>query len=107
MQLVSMGFDMEGCKKAVFHTHNQGGSTGVCCNLSYHVLPLYMTLGPHLQCKGDGQAGHCYETASKCTSSVARAIHYDTFIGGHSVSEVGMPFAEQGSSFDLPWSTVK
>ena len=24
MQLVSMGFDMEGCKKAVYHTHNQG-----------------------------------------------------------------------------------
>lgn len=74
MQLVSMGFDMEGCKKAVFHTHNQGGSTGVCCNLSYHVLPLYMTLEPHLLGKGNGQAGHCYETASKCTLNVARAI---------------------------------
>lgn len=24
MQLVSMGFDVEGCKKAVYHTHNQG-----------------------------------------------------------------------------------
>ena len=24
MQLVSMGFDMEGCKKAVYHTHNEG-----------------------------------------------------------------------------------
>ena len=24
MQLVSMGFNMEGCKKAVYHTHNQG-----------------------------------------------------------------------------------
>ena len=24
MQLVSMGFHPEGCKKAVFHTHNQG-----------------------------------------------------------------------------------
>ena len=24
MQLASMGFDVEGCKRAVFHTHNQG-----------------------------------------------------------------------------------
>lgn len=24
MQLVSMGFDIEGCKRAVYHTHNQG-----------------------------------------------------------------------------------
>ena len=24
MQLASMGFDIEGCKRAVFHTHNQG-----------------------------------------------------------------------------------
>ncbi len=24
MQLVSMGFDLEGCKKAVYHTRNQG-----------------------------------------------------------------------------------
>ena len=24
MQLASMGFDLEGCKRAVFHTHNQG-----------------------------------------------------------------------------------
>lgn len=24
MQLVSMGFDMEGCKRAVYHTQNQG-----------------------------------------------------------------------------------
>lgn len=24
MQLVLMGFDMEGCKKAVYHTQNQG-----------------------------------------------------------------------------------
>ncbi len=24
VQLVSMGFDMEGCRKAVYHTHNQG-----------------------------------------------------------------------------------
>ena len=28
MQLVSMGFDMEGCKKAVFNTNNQGGEEG-------------------------------------------------------------------------------
>ena len=97
MQLVSMGFDMEGCKKAVFHTHNQGGSMSMHCNLSYHVLPLCMTLGPHLQCKETFQH----------TSSVTRAIHYDAFIGGHSVSEVGMPFTKQGSSFDLPRSTVK
>ena len=24
MQLVSMGFDKEGCRKAVYHTNNQG-----------------------------------------------------------------------------------
>ena len=24
MQLVAMEFDMEGCKRAVYHTHNQG-----------------------------------------------------------------------------------
>ena len=42
MQLVAMGFDMEGCKRAVYHTHNQGvepamnwvlehmGDEGVC-----------------------------------------------------------------------------
>ena len=24
MQLVSMGFNLEGCKKAVYHTHNHG-----------------------------------------------------------------------------------
>jgi len=24
MQLVSMGFDTEGCRRAVYHTHNQG-----------------------------------------------------------------------------------
>ena len=24
MQLMSMGFDLEGCKKAVYHTQNQG-----------------------------------------------------------------------------------
>lgn len=24
MQLMSMGFNLEGCKKAVYHTHNQG-----------------------------------------------------------------------------------
>ena len=28
MQLVSIGFDMEGCKKAVFNTNNQGGEEG-------------------------------------------------------------------------------
>ena len=28
LQLVSMGFDAEGCKKAVFHTSNQGGRDG-------------------------------------------------------------------------------
>ena len=27
MQLASMGFDIEGCKKAVFHTQNQGRAT--------------------------------------------------------------------------------
>ena len=27
MQLVSMGFDKEGCRKAVYHTNNQGMSS--------------------------------------------------------------------------------
>ena len=34
MQLVSMGFDVEGCKKAVFHTKNRGnqGNLETSCN---------------------------------------------------------------------------
>ena len=37
MQLASMGFDIEGCKKAVFHTHNQGGVIDIHCTLvAYH-----------------------------------------------------------------------
>ena len=34
MQLVSMGFDVEGCKKAVFHTKNRGnqGNLEASCN---------------------------------------------------------------------------
>ena len=36
MQLASMGFDIEGCKRAVFHTHNQG--MYVWCVVVYDIL---------------------------------------------------------------------
>ena len=38
MQLASMGFDMEGCKKAVFHTHNQGRLFILILYTTYHYI---------------------------------------------------------------------
>ena len=52
MQLASMGFDIEGCKRAVFHTHNQGrlcysmaschGKKKTCIVLLVHVFILVL-----------------------------------------------------------------
>lgn len=50
MQLVSMGFPLEGCRRAVYHTHNQGvepamnwvlehmGDAGILFPLSPYIL---------------------------------------------------------------------
>ena len=47
MQLVSMGFDMEGCRKAVYHTNNLGRSKLIFCDWFDHQIEfetLYITI---------------------------------------------------------------
>ena len=46
MQLVSMGFDVEGCKRAVFNTKNQGAMD--LLSPSPHSLSLSLSLTPSL-----------------------------------------------------------
>ena len=42
MQLASMGFDIEGCKRAVFHTHNQG--TSIHCTIPFRCMVFHLYL---------------------------------------------------------------
>ena len=61
MQLASMGFDIEGCKRAVFHTHNQGTCTSMHCN----IIPL--------RC---GMAFHLYLCSFSCCLGVEPAMQW-------------------------------
>ena len=50
MQLASMGFDIEGCKRAVFHTHNQG--TSIHRTIPFRCMAFDLYLCSFLCCLG-------------------------------------------------------